>query len=187
MPDATDRAPSQPTTWHDAFAALPRETPPAPDWNALAARLDARRPRARAPVWLATAAAVLLAVALPWRLQWLDTGTDTPVRDWPAATASTTDPLEALYAESAQLETLLAVARDDRMASGTAIALADELETRLATVDAALMQPGLTQEQRASLWQQRVEDLRVLAGFEGTRRWLAAQGGSFDAALVQLD
>lgn len=185
MPDAY-RTPPQPTDWREAFAALPQEAPPVHGWNAIVARLDARRPRRRTPLWLATAAAVLLAVALPWRLQWFDGGT-VPAGDTAPAHAIAADPLERLYAESAQLETLLALARDDRMASGTALMLADELETRLATVDAALMQPGLSQDERLSLWQQRVDDLRVLAGFEGTRRWMAAQGGSFDAALVSLD
>jgi hypothetical protein len=179
--------PPPPVDWRDAFAALPQEPPPDAGWVAVAARLDARRARRRTPLWLASAAVLLLAVALPWRLQWFGSGQGVPAVPPPAAVAADDDPLEALYAESAQLETLLAVARDDTVASATAIALADELEARLATVDAALMQPGLTQDERLSLWQQRVDDLRVLAGFEGTRRWLAAHGGSFDAALVQLD
>jgi hypothetical protein len=73
------------------------------------------------------------------------------------------------------------------MASGTAAALAGELETRLATIDAALMQPELSPEQQRSLWQQRVDDLRLLTGFESQQRWLSSQGSAFDAALVYVD
>lgn len=186
MPDATSRDTPPTGSWHDAFAALPMETPPDDAWQAVAARLDAGRRRNRAPVWLATAAAVLLAVALPWRLQWFDAAIAPPATA-PTPVAAAADPLEALYAESAQLESLLALARDDRMASATAAALAGELEVRLATVDAALMQPGLTREERLSLWQERVDSLRVFTGFESHRRWLAAQGTQYQAALVSID
>lgn len=187
MPDATDRIHPQPASWRDAFAALPQHTPPANGWNAIAATLDARRPRSRTPLWLATAAAVLLAVALPWRLQWFEPEAPAP-RAWPDATPiAVADPLEALYAESAQLESLLAVARDDRMASATAAAMADELDLRVASIDAALMQPGLSADERLSLWEQRVDSLRVLTSFESNRRWLAAQGNAYQTALVRLD
>lgn len=187
MPDATSRDDAPLGSWRDAFAALPPERPPADGWQAVAARLDARRKRSRAPLWLATAAAVLLAVALPWRLQWFDAAIDSPDLGAAPVASASTDPLEALYAESAQLESLLAVARDDRMASATAAALAGELEVRLATVDAALMQPALSREERISLWQERVDSLRVFTGFESNRRWLAAQGAQYQAALVSID
>src|SRR5690606_12334488 len=68
MGSADPRARSMPATWGEAFAALPMEAPPAGGWDAVAARLDARRPRVRPPLWLAMAAALaLLAIALPWR------------------------------------------------------------------------------------------------------------------------
>lgn len=186
MPDANPRKPLPPTTWGDAFALLPAESPPAGGWSAIAVTLDARR-RSRKPLWFATAAAVLLAVALPWKLQWAPSD-DAQPRAWPEARpVAAADPLEPLYAESAQLESLLAVARDDRFASGTAAVLASEFESQLASIDAALMQPGLSGEQRQALWQQRVDSLRTLTSFESNRRWLAAQGSSYDAALVVVD
>src|SRR5690606_37694325 len=185
MPDAT--SPMNPASWHDAFAALPAEAPPADGWQGVVTRLDARRPRARTPLWLATAAAVLLAVAVPWQLQQVADPVDTTVAGTDTASVAPADPLEALYAESAQLESLLAVARDDRMASATAAALAGELDVRLATVDAALMQPALSREERISLWRERVDSLRVITSFESNRRWLAAQGAQYQAALVSID
>lgn len=186
MPDATKHA-QPPRDWHDAFAAIPAEMPPPGGWNAIATKLDARRKRSRSPLWLATAAAVLLAVALPWRLQWFQPDDGAP-RAWPdASPVAANDPLETLYAESARLETLLAVARDDRMASGTAAYLVGELDVRLATIDAALMQPDLANEDRVSLWQERVDSLRTLAGFESNQRWLASDGLQYQASLVRID
>ena len=181
------QSPQPPRDWRDAFAALPQETPPPGGWNAVAARLDARR-RPRWPLWAASAAAVVLAVALPWRLQTPTTDTAQPPPSAATAAAPAAgDPFERLYAESAQLESLLAVARDERVSSGTAAALSGELETRVASIDAALMQPGLSRDQQLALWQERVDSLRALTGFESNRRWLAAQGAHYDGALVAVD
>lgn len=184
MRDADPHRPGAPAGWGEAFAALPLETPPDGGWTAVAARLDARR-RTRAPLWLAMAAALaLLAIALPWRIAGPGDAGDTP----PAGIAqSDADPMEALYAESTRLETLLAVAREDGFGSGTALALAGEYESRLATIDATLMQSGLSRDQRQALWQERVDSLRALAGFESNRRWLQSQGAVYDAALVVID
>ena len=179
--------PQAPRDWRDAFAALPAEAPPAGGWQAIAARLDARRPRARWPLWAASAAAVVLAVALPWRLQVPETGTTPPPSAATGIAATVEDPFERLYAESAQLESLLAVARDERVSSATAAALSGELESRLASIDVALMQPGLTRDQQLDLWRQRVDSLRTLTGFESNRRWLAAHGAHYDGVLVAVD
>lgn len=179
--------PQAPRDWHDAFAALPQETPPAAGWAAVATRLDARRQRPRWPLWAASAAAIMLAVALPWRLQAPTADTVPPTAAIAATTRVADDPFERLYAESAQLESLLAVARDERVSSGTAAALSGELETRLASIDVALMQPGLSRDQQLALWQQRVDGLRTLTGFESNRRWLAAQGAHYDGVLVAVD
>jgi len=188
MPDATHPLP--PNDWRDAFAALPLDAPPTDGWSRVAARLDARR-RRRLPLWLATAAALVLAVALPWQLQ----RSPTTMRSAPpapdATTASATvageDPLRSLQAESERLETLLQLARDERVSSATAAVLAGELDARVARIDDALMQPGLSAEQQLALWQDRVDALRSVAGFEGTRRWLAADGSRYDGALVRID
>lgn len=190
MPDASSRNPLPPRDWREAFAALPPESPPAGGWQAVAAKLDARR-LTRWPLWMASAAVLVLAVAAPWRVQVPDAAD--AVDAAPAATpadslaATPADSLERMYAESAQLESLLAVARDDRVASATAALLADEFDGQLAAIDAALTQPGLSREEQLSLWQQRVDGLRTLTGFESNRRWLASQGVRYDAALVAVD
>ncbi|QIL19961.1 hypothetical protein [Thermomonas sp. HDW16] len=107
-------------------------------------------------------------------------GTDTP------GTSMSID-MEPLYAQSAQLESLLAMARDDRVASGTSAALSDELDGRVAAIDATLIQPGLSDAQRANLWGQRVDTLQQLVGIETTNRLYAARGQTYDAALVSID
>ena len=95
-------------------------------------------------------------------------------------------PIEALYAESAQLEQLLAMVRDERVASGTSAALSRELDGRVAAIDDALTQPGLDADDRERLWQQRVDAMQQLVGIE-TTRVLAARGDTFNASLVSID
>jgi len=93
----------------------------------------------------------------------------------------------ALQAESAQLEALLAIARDDRVASASGAALAVELDRRIGRIDASLSQPGLADVDRAELWQARVSTMRELAGIETTQRWLLSSGERYDGALVSVD
>ena len=88
------------------------------------------------------------------------------------------DPLQDLKTHSAQLEALVALARDDRVSSGSRELLSAELDAGIATVDAALSQSDLTDARRLELWQQRVDLLQQLAGMEATSRWLAAQGAT---------
>jgi hypothetical protein len=95
--------------------------------------------------------------------------------------------MEPLYAESARLEALLALARDDRVASATAVALGSDFEARIAGIDAALVQPSLTKQRRLELWKDRVSALRAYASFESTQRALAASGERYDAMLVSID
>ena len=187
---------SRPTAgWHEAFAALPPETPPTEGWTRLSRRLDAR---GRLPRWLPLAAAAVLALAVV--PMWLSRPGDTPrpATASPAVALGTgtatgtgngeaTATITRLQAESARLEALLQYARDGRMASGTAAVMAAEFDARLAAVDAALMQPGLDRARQAGLWRERVEVLRASAGFESTRRWLAANGEHYDGALVRVD
>ena len=104
-----------------------------------------------------------------------------------ASNASTPVELEPLYAQSARLESLLALARDERVASGTSAALSDALDNRVAAIDATLIQPGLSDAQRIVLWGQRVEALQQLVGIETTNRLYAARGQRYDAALVSID
>jgi hypothetical protein len=95
-------------------------------------------------------------------------------------------PLDDLYAESAQLEALLTLARDDRVSSAGAALLSDELDAQVAAIDASLAQSDLDDDERLRLWQARVDALRQAAGFESTQRLLASQGRS-DVMLVSVD
>lgn len=108
-------------------------------------------------------------------------------RPAPATSAPDETALAALYAQSAQLESLLAMARDERVASGTSAALSDELDAKVAGIDAALIQPGLDAHRRAELWGLRVDALQQLVGIEATQRLYAARGQSYDVALVSID
>jgi hypothetical protein len=106
----------------------------------------------------------------------------------PADSSAPGPELEQLYAESAQLEALVAMARSDRVATtGTAAALASQYDAQVADIDARLIQPDVTREERARLWRARVAALRELAGFESTQRLLAAHGERYDAMLVSID
>ena len=185
MPDTTTRN-AEPQGWNEAFAALPLERPDSDSWNRITAQLDVRR-RQRWPVWLATAAALMLAVALPWRLGKQDAAVP-PAAPAKVVVAAPVETLEQLHAESAQLEALLAMVRDERVSSGSAAVVAGDLDRQLANIDAALMQPALPRARQLALWRERVEALRSVVGFEGTRRWLASQGERYDdGALVQVD
>lgn len=95
--------------------------------------------------------------------------------------------LDTLYTASAQLETLLSFARDTRVESGPAAALASAFDAELATIDAQLAQPGLAAGEQHALWQARVDTLQRSAGFESNLRLLAADGGRLDGALVSID
>ncbi|NOT87280.1 MAG: hypothetical protein HOP03_03760 [Lysobacter sp.] len=103
----------------------------------------------------------------------------------PQENADTT--LETLYSASAQLETLLSFARDTRVESGPAAALASAFDAELATIDAQLAQPGLAAGEQQALWQARVETLQRSTDFESNLRLLAADGGRLDGALVSID
>lgn len=199
MPDITKpgsvRDAHAPRDWREAFVALPLEAAPADGWERVAARLDTPQPAyRRRPAWLLAAAVALVAVLAFWRLQ-PPADTIAPVAATPqvaqAAPVAGTEPgaatLDQLYAESARLEALLQIARDPRVASGTAAAVSMDLDARVAAIDAALMQPGLSPAQQTALWRERVQALRTLTGFESTRRWLAAHGERYDGALVRVD
>ncbi|GAA5078262.1 hypothetical protein [Lysobacter panacisoli] len=95
--------------------------------------------------------------------------------------------VQSLQSESAQLEALVALARDDRVASANAASLAAGLDERIGRIDASLSQPGLADTDRTLLWQERVATLRELAGVETTQRWLTTHGERYDGALVSVD
>lgn len=267
MPDAGDfeknDASALPANWGDAFSALPQETPDAGGWQRLQTRLPiatSPRVRRRWPLWLAAAASLGLALALPlWMSredpidppataiaqrtvipppaithpqQFVVAPTQAPrdhdddstapgihaiatAKPGSASTRSnppriapaqrpirtvaepagatrlaksdpSKQPIEALYAESAQLEQLLAMVRDERVASGTSAALSSELDQRVAGIDDALTEPGLGAVERDRLWQQRVDAMQQLVGIE-TTRMLSARGDTYNASLVSID
>lgn len=89
--------------------------------------------------------------------------------------------------ESAQLEALVALARDERVGNASTTVISADLDSRIGVIDAALREDALPLAQRASLWEQRVQTLRDLAGVESTQRWFAAHGERYDGALVRVD
>jgi hypothetical protein len=177
MPDQPDRRARVPTHWNDAFAALPTADPP-DLWPAVA--MHAGRGRRRAMGMFAVAATLVVGLALPWKLQ--HEAAPMP----PVATAPHAE-LDTLYAQSARLEALLEYARDDRVASGAAASLASRYDARIAGIDSALAQAGLSPERQRALWQARVDVLRAMVAFEANRRWLVAQGSHYDGTLVRVD
>ena len=175
-----------PASWGEAFAALPTVDPP-DRWAVVAARH--RNGRRRTIGWVALAATLVVAVALPWKLQH-EAGSPPPSNapHAPALPATGADrELAALYAQSAQLEALVAYARDDRVGSGSAEAVSARLDQRLVAIDAALAQPRLPAARQRDLWRERVATLRNLATFETNRRLLIARGERYDGALVRVD
>jgi hypothetical protein len=120
------------------------------------------------------------------RIASTDASTTTP-DPTAAALANRAAEIQSLQAESAQLEALVALARDARVSSASGAALGVELDERIGRIDASLSQPGLADSERAILWQQRVTTMRALAEVETTQRWLVSRGERYDGALVSVD
>lgn len=180
MPDDA-RLPERELTVAQAFDRLPLDTPDRSAWPALEAHIARQqRKRPRWPFALAAAAVLALAALMPG---WL--AKPAPTVDAPfVAAVQSTDPLDALMAESAQLEHFISAASNDAMESASTTMLSLAFEERVQRVDAALSDPSLDDASRQLLWQQRVSLLREYAGVQGTRQWLAAQGATLDGALV---
>lgn len=168
--DLHDNNPRQrdPIALADALRALPLETPPHPAWPTLAAALAAKKKRRQRHWPLALAASLLLALTLGG---YLHTAANRPQ----PASAPTSDPLQPLLAESAQLEALIANT-NDAITSAPMMALGADLEDQLAVIDNQLGNAGLTRSERLSLWQQRVVVLRELAGLQASQQWFASRG-----------
>lgn len=181
MPDDA-RLPERELSVAEAFDRLPLDTPDRSAWPALAAHIAAakRKRRPRWPFALAAAAVLALAALMPGWLAQRAPPVETPF----VAAIESSDPLDALMAESAQLEHFIGAASNDAMESASSTMLSLAFEDRLQRVDAALSEPTLDDASRQLLWQQRVSVLREYAGVQGTRQWLAAQGATLDGALV---
>ena len=167
-----------------ALAQLPLEAPSRDAWPLLAARLRAKR---RAPRWpLALAASLLLGLLMLPRMSASPEPADLAARpgNGAAAAAAQEAQLAALMSESAGLERLLDAAASNRSAgSASAMALGLAYEDQLHSLDAELA-ANTDPKRTLPLWQQRVELLRGVAAVETSRRYVAAQGGNFDVALV---
>ncbi|MEI2456357.1 hypothetical protein [Lysobacter firmicutimachus] len=158
-----------------ARAALSADRQPRPPQRVASAPARERRPAVRS-----AAAAVAPTVVAKGP----DTAADVAsvaAADTPAAA------LARLQGESAQLESLVALARDDRVGSGAATVMSAELDRGIAAIDEALSGTGLAEAERVALWQRRVDALRALAGVEGSQRWYAARGERYEDALVRVD
>lgn len=161
-----------------ALAQLPPESPPRDAWPLLAARLQSRR---RLPRWpLAVAASLLLGLLMLPRLASSPGPSTATVATGNAAQDSE---LAALQSESARLERLVFAADDGGASSASAAALSVAYEDQLHALDAELA-ANRDPARQVPLWQQRVELLRGVAAVETSRHYLAAQGRSFDVALV---
>lgn len=179
-----------------AIVAAPRIDPPSADRVDPVAETSVDMPAASSTAAVApststtdTARAMQRSERRDRRLAATEAATATPHPESAAVSADDAPErtLESLYAASTQLETLLALARDTRVESGPAAALAGALDADLATIDAQLAQPNLPTAERLSLWQARVETLQASAGFESQLRLIAAHGGQLDGALVSID
>lgn len=189
---APSRTPFATTPASPAPAAPVVGTLPAPSTAPAPAAISTGMPPAPAPKVRAQPAATRIAQA------------PTPVahppasppqaKPWPRARiatdhaddASLQAAFEPYYAESAQLEHVIAATRDPRVASGPAASLAGALDSELAAVDARLARPGLDAGQRLALWRERVDMLRASAELESQLRLLAAEGDALDGALVDI-
>ena len=165
-----------------ALAQMPLEAPERDAWPLLSARLRARR---RLPRWpLALAASLLLGMLMLPRLPSAPAPVSATAHTSAGAQASgqRDAQLAALMSESARLERLV-FAADGGASSASAAALSLAYEDQLHALDAEL---AATRDPAAALplWQQRVQLLRGIAAVETSRRYLAAQGRSFDVALV---
>jgi hypothetical protein len=158
------------------FGGLPLLAPPRSAWPALQAALQTRRPRRarRAVPWLAAAAVLAAALLLP---RWFAPAVAPEPGSGPvAAIAADAPELQALMAESAQLEALLAWGHDENVESGVTASLGSALQDRLEAIDALLSRADLEADTAVPLWQERVLRLRQLAGLESTQQLLAANG-----------
>lgn len=173
-------APAQPETQADArTTALVAAATDTPAQRPAAARGRAS-PRARSRAPATSPAATTASQAIAATADGTDAAPD-------VATGAGEDTLDALYAASAQLEALLALARDPRVDSGPAAALAGGYDADLATIDAQLAQPDLSADAQRRLWRARVDLLQQATGLESQLRVLAASGRRLDGALVRVD
>ena len=147
--------------WSARLAALPECGPPADGWQAVVAARRAREAMAVRRWPVAVAAGVLaIAGALAWQLQSPRQETLPEAGTLPYALAS-----EAVRAENARLEWLLASLPEQRAMRGRTAYTVVELEDTLALVDDRLTRVALepnAPERAERLWQERVSLMNSL-------------------------
>ena len=196
MSDASRFQPEGPTPG-EALRSLPLRSPPRSAWADISAQLPAATPSKRqrtSRMWLALAATLALALALPmWRggdvveSPQVSIDTSKPVADPITAIAAPAgDDLDALLRESAQLEAWVAWSSAQGGESGAGASVELDVRDRIAALDALLSRPSLDPAAQLPLWQERVLRLRQLAGLHNTRQLLAANGDGGDAAPVTV-
>lgn len=199
MSDTSGNAVPSPTLG-PALRALPLATPPRSAWPAVAASLPAPRAAAwrRTPVRVAAVAATL-AVVMAWPLL-RGNAPETPASmahigvppvdatsaPIDADTVASTDPMDAVLRESAQLEAWLAWSGDAASASGASASLELDARDRIAAIDALLARPELDPDAQWPLLQERLVRLRELAGLQNTRQLLAVNGDDAMAVPVAV-
>lgn len=149
--------------WSARLAALPEFEPPQDGWEAIQAARKQREAGESRRWPIAIAAAVLVAVAgLAWQLQ-------STQRDLASGQLQAADPAviagDAVRAENARLETLLAALPEVHVMRGSTAFTVSQLEDRLAFVDDRLSRITLepnAPEHAERLWRERVELMNSL-------------------------
>ncbi|MEZ5465767.1 MAG: hypothetical protein R3F22_11225 [Lysobacteraceae bacterium] len=198
-PDRYNNAGREPVDIADALQRAPLEAPARSAWPQLQAELaghghrQQRRSTRRRRHWLAMAATLLLAAAIP--AFWLGqsstsdgpnplTAADVAPLQTATATSTDTDELALLRRESAELEGWLTATRDDTVISATGDGLREALTGRVQFVDALISDPLTSPDTQLPLWRERVLLLRRLASIESSEQLLAVSGDAEDSQLV---
>lgn len=170
MADAFDDSPPR-----LPLGELPLLAPPRSAWPAVQAGLALRQPRAprRNHRWWLAAAVLAVAMLAP---RWFAPPPAAPEPDAGSLVSAAPDELQALMAESAQLEALLAWGHDEDVESAVTASLGSALQDRIESIDALLSRAELDPDTALPLWQERVLRLRQVAGLESTQQLLAANG-----------
>lgn len=107
----------------------------------------------------------------------------------PAVTADFDDEaaIAALQAESARLEAVVMQMGDERVGSGPALVLLEDMISRVTAIDSMLATTPADVGSHLPLWQQRVLAMRELATMTTTQRWLAVRGEGYAGGIAHVN